>query len=180
MADRNSWLINLIGNKLNQKPGPHLYRQFIKAEKEERCKKILNSLEELFATVQKGLNEVNQENGVTNWLLVLTIVKNGFDLTKQQFWNSIRLQYDWVIANLPDICACYLTYTIKHSMFCKKARFFKIHSNDVRDLIAKSLSEVCYDVQVKPSLLSKTGQWIEHPTAINNNKARMDKGQSNF
>lgn len=65
-------------------------------------------------------------------------------------------------------------------MFCKKARFFKIHSNDVRDLIAKSLSEVCYDVQVKPSLLSKTGQWIEHPTAINNNKARMDKGQSNF
>ena len=30
------------------------------------------------------------------------------------------------------------------------------------------------------SLLSKTGQWIEHPTAINNNKARMDKGQSNF
>ena len=57
----------------------------IKAEKEERYKKILRNLEESFTKDQNRLNEINRENGVSNWLLVLPMVENGFDLTKQQF-----------------------------------------------------------------------------------------------
>ena len=67
----------------------------IKAEKEERYKNILLTLEESFTWDQKRLNEINREKGVSNCLLVLPMVENGFDLTKQQFWDSIRLRYGW-------------------------------------------------------------------------------------
>ena len=67
----------------------------IKAEKEERYKNILLTLEESFTRDQKRLNEINREKRVSNCLLVLPMVENGFDLTKQQFWDSIRLRYVW-------------------------------------------------------------------------------------
>ena len=57
----------------------------IKAEKEERYENISQTLEESFTKDQKRLNEINREKGVSNWLLVLPMVENGFDLTKQQF-----------------------------------------------------------------------------------------------
>ena len=69
------------------------------------------TLEESFTKDQKKLNEINREKGVWNWLLVLPLVEKGFDLTKQQFWDSMRLQYDWSIANLPTKYACGPTFT---------------------------------------------------------------------
>ena len=77
---------------------------------------------------------------------MLPIVENGFELTKQQFWDSIRLRYGWSIANLPTTCACGSAYTIQHSMSCKKGGFINIRHDDVRDLAVKLLSEVCHDV----------------------------------
>ena len=86
---------------------------------------------------------------------MLPMVENRFDLTKQQFWDSIRLRYGWTIANLATKCACGSTFTIQLSMSCKIGGFINIRNNDVRDLTAKLLSEVCYDVQVEPKLLLK-------------------------
>ena len=74
------------------------------------------------------------------------MMENGFDLTKNQFWDSIRLRYGWSIANLPTTCACGSAYTIQQSMSCKKGGFINIRHDDVRDLAVKLLSEVCHDV----------------------------------
>ena len=53
--------------------------------------------------------------GVSDWLLVPPIVENGFELTKQQIWDSIRLPYGWSIAYLATTCACGSTFTMQHS-----------------------------------------------------------------
>ena len=145
----------------------------IKAEKEERYKNISQTLEESFTKDQKRLNEINWEKGVSNWLLVILMVENGFDLTKQQFWDSVRLRYSWSIANLPTPYACGSTLTIQHSMSWKKGGFINICHNDVRDLTAKILSEACHDAQVEPTLLPLTGERIEHRTAIETNETRL-------
>ena len=102
------------------------------------------------------------------------MVENGFDLTKQQLWDSIRSRYGWPIANLPTTCACGSTFTIQHSMSCKKEGFINIRHNDVRDLTAKLLSEIFHDVQVEPTLLPLTGDRMEHRTAIETKEARLD------
>ena len=146
-----------------------------KVEKEERYKNILNNLEGSFTKDKKRLNEINrEEKGVSNWLLVLPMVENGFDLAKQQFWDSIRLWYGWPIRNLPITCACGSAYTIQHSMSCKIGGFINIPRNDVRDLTEKLLSEVCHNVQVEPTLLPLTGERMEHRTATETNEARLD------
>ena len=59
-------------------------------------------------------------------------------------------------------------------MSSKKGGFINIHHNDVRDLTAKPLSEVCYHVQVEPTLLPLTGEWMALRTAIDTNKAWLD------
>ena len=102
------------------------------------------------------------------------MAENGFDLTKQQFWDSIRLRYGWSVANLPTTCACRSTYTIQHSMSSKKRGFINILQKDVRDLTAKLLSEVCHDLQVEPTFLPLTGERMEHHSAIKTNEARLD------
>ena len=137
--------------------------------------KFAPTTKEYFITKdQKRLNEINREKGVSNWFLVLPVVENRFDLTKQQFWDSTRLRYGWPIANLPTTCAFGSTFTIEHSMSCKKEGFINIRHNDVRTLTAKLLSEVCYDVQFEPILLPLTGERMEHRTTIETNEARLD------
>ena len=83
---------------------------------------------------------------VSNWLLVLPVMENRFYLTKQQFWYNKALQYSWPIANLPTICSCRFTFTIQHSMSCKKEGLINIRLSNVRDLTARHVSEVSHDV----------------------------------
>ena len=76
--------------------------------------------------------------------------------------------------NLPATCTCESTFTIQHSMCCKKAGFSNICHNDERDLTARFLSEVFHNVQVEPTLLLLTGERLEYRTAIETSKARLD------
>lgn len=68
----------------------------------------------------------------------------------------------------------WITFTIQHGMFCKKREFVNILHNNVIDLAAKPLSEVCHDVQAGPTFLPLTGEQMDHCTAINTNKAMLD------
>ena len=44
---------------------------------------------------EKRLVDISTLTGVSNWLTVLPITEFGFELSKQQFWDSIRLRYGW-------------------------------------------------------------------------------------
>ena len=55
---------------------------------------------------EKPLVDISTQTGVSNWLTELRITKFEFGLSKQQFWDSVRLWYDWEITNLPTICPC--------------------------------------------------------------------------
>ena len=59
-------------------------------------------------------------------------------------------------------------------MSCKKGGFINIRHNDLRDLTAKLLSEVCRDVEVEPTLLPLTGEHMDYRTAIETDEARVE------
>ena len=44
---------------------------------------------------EKGLVDISTLTGVSNWLTVLPITEFGLELSKQQFWDSIRLRNGW-------------------------------------------------------------------------------------
>ena len=42
---------------------------------------------------EKRLVKISTEKGVSDWLSMLPITEHGFELSKQQFWDSVSLQY---------------------------------------------------------------------------------------
>ena len=59
-------------------------------------------------------------------------------------------------------------------MNCKKGGFVTIRHNDLRDLTAKILSEVCYDTEIEPRLAPLSGEDLSNRTANRSNEARLD------
>ena len=56
----------------------------------------------------------------------------------------------------------------------KKGGFVSIRHNDLRDLTANMLSEVCKDVEIEPKLTPLTGEVLGSRTANTTNQARLD------
>ena len=59
-------------------------------------------------------------------------------------------------------------------MSCKKGGLVSIRHNDIRDLTAKILREVCNDVEVEAKLIPLTGEQLQYRLAITGDEARID------
>ena len=59
-------------------------------------------------------------------------------------------------------------------MSCKKGGFVTIRHNDLRDLTAKILSEVCSETEIEPTLVPLSGEDLSNRTANRSNEARLD------
>ena len=134
----------------------------VKCEKELFHKNKLDQILENLNVKQKRLNEMAREKGVSNWLNTYPLKEYGLDLNKQQFWDGISIQYGWPLSNLLTTCACGLKYDFQHSMNCKKGGLVSIHHNDIRDLTANILREVCNDVEVEAKLIPLTGEQLQY------------------
>ena len=73
-------------------------------------------------------------------------------------------------------------------MSCKKGGFVTIRHNDLRDLTANILHQVCNDVETEPCLLPVTNENLHYRSSIRGDEARLDirargiwqKGQQAF
>lgn len=63
------------------------------------------------------------ERGASNWLTVIPIKDMDFDLNKGEFWDALKLRYDWEIADKPSVCVCGDTFNIDHAMICRRGGF---------------------------------------------------------
>ena len=61
-----------------------------------------------------------------------------------------------------------------HAMNCKRGRFATIRHNDLRDLTANLLNNVCNDVEIEPKLLPFAGENFSNKTANTQTEARLD------
>ena len=100
-------------------------------------------------------NDITSEKGSSNWRSVIPMREFNNVLNKQQFWDSTRLQYDWPIPGLSVSCSCG-GFNVQHPMSCKNGGFVTLRHNEVRDITATLVSEVCKDVELEPSLLTLT------------------------
>ena len=115
-----------------------------------------------------------KDKGVSCWLTSLPLVEFGFTLSKQEFQDSLRIHYNKDLQNLPQFCACGAKNSLNHSLSCKKGGFVSLRHNQVRDLEASMLSEVCKDVVIEPQLTPLTGETFFHKTANTADEARLD------
>ena len=145
----------------------------VKLMKFQHHQEQLNELHLKFSDQQKRLNELNQEQGALSWLTTLPIFDDGYDLTKQLFWDLIRIRYGWILTRLPTNYECGTKFNIQHALSCKKGGFISLRHNHLRNITTTLLKEVCKDIRVEHQLQQLTGE-ILCPSTINGNEARLD------
>ena len=121
-----------------------------------------------------------QETGASNWLTALPIRAKGFSLNRQEFNDALALRYGWPIDGLPQECQCGSPFNTDHAMTCKTGGFICSRHDEVRDLTAQMLREVCQDVRVEPPLIQTNGRTFEHRSANTAEDARVDVSARGF
>ena len=73
---------------------------------------------------------------------------------KRDFRDALALRYVRLPSQVPTHCACGKCFTFQHALSCPKGGFPSIRHNEVRDLTATLLTEVCHNVSIEPDLQS--------------------------
>ena len=123
---------------------------------------------------QKRNVDLAKENGASSWMSVLPLEDHGFSLHKGAFHDAIHLRYGWKLSNTPTKCTCGSAFSINHAMICPMGGFPTIRHNELRDITASLLSEVCHNVATEPRLQPLNGESMTHRTAITTDDARLD------
>ena len=120
------------------------------------------------------------EKGSSSWLLVLPLKDQGFNLNKGEFRDALNLLYGWQMKNVPHRCKCGRAFSADHAMTCPSGGLPIARHNEIRDITAQWLTEVCTDVEKEPQLQSLSGEIILPRTANKQDDARLDLRAKRF
>ena len=86
----------------------------------------------------------------------------------------ICLRLGWKPDRLPEKCACKSSFTVEYALTCNCGGFRFLRHNEIRDLLAKLLTEVCPNMGIEPGLQPLSGETLAMHTANRRDEARLD------
>ena len=121
------------------------------------------------------------EKGSSSWVTALPIDDHSFTLHKGAFRDALCLQYNWILPHLPTSCVCGAGLTVEHALTCPTGSGYTfIRHNEIRDNLAKLLTEVCHDVCIEPHLQPLSSESFTACSVITGDSARLDVAASGF
>ena len=130
-------------------------------------------LKRLNSSLQRSAT-LSMEKGASNWLSALPLREHGFALHKGAFRDILRLRYGWRPPNLPERCVCGTAFSVEHAMSCPHGGFPIMRHNELRDMTAYLLSEVCCGVGTEPTLQPLANETLRYRTANKEEGAQLD------
>ena len=124
--------------------------------------------------------DLAQEKGASTWLTTLPIQEFGFALHKRAFQDALALRYNWQPLQVPSSCACGTKFSIELALSCPRGGFPSIRHNEIRDLTANLLTEVCNDVCIEPDLQPLSGEVLSGSSSNTQDGARLDIAVNGF
>ena len=118
---------------------------------------------------------IRQKNKITK----LPIKEPGYELTKQEFLDAIKIRYNWPLDRIPSQCICGTSFDVTHALSCKKGGFITLRHNEVSDITSELLDEVCVDVR-KESIFQEVNNEDLPREANKIKEARLDISALNF
>ena len=109
--------------------------------------------------------------GASAWLSALPLSEYGFSLHKAAFHDAVALRYGWPLQRTPSHCACGAAFSVDHALSCPKGGLPSLRHNEIRDLTARLLIEVCHQVQVESEL-----QPVSNPDTSSHATANSQEG----
>jgi len=164
----------------------------VSSDQLQRKSLICKSKAETYSTLSSALREDFDQSlrcavdfasvkGASSWLTALPLQEHGFALHKSAFLDALALRYGWIPLRAPSLCACGSSFSVDHVLSCPKGGLPSLRHNDVRDLTATLLSEVCSQVIVEPELQPVSNP-EEFSLATSNTQegARLDVAMNGF
>ena len=103
-------------------------------------------------TYKEPLQKLGSEKGAHNWLTALPIAAHGVVPHKGAFRDALYLRYNWTPLDLPRECVCdTITFSTEHALSCPSGGLTICQHNEVRDLMANLLTDICHDINVEPA-----------------------------
>jgi len=99
---------------------------------------------------------------------------------KQEFCDALCLRFGWQLYDVPSHFVCGTSFGIDHAMGCRHGGLTFIRHNELCDLTATWLQEVCHNVPVEPPLLPLNEETIAPAPAISSDEARADVHATGF
>ena len=154
-------------------------QSMITAAKKEHEVKTLEDLRRRMGAEKLRSNDLAQMKGASSWLNALPLKEEGYVLNKREFFDAVALRYRWQLKRLPLNCVCSQKFEVDHAMTCATGGFIHKRHDGVRDVVAKIIDDVAYDVQTEPHLQPLTGE-ILRPSANKEDEARLDISARGF
>ena len=110
-------------------------------------------------------------------IATLPIEEHGFALHKGAFRDALSLCHGWQPSHLPSHCR---QFTVEHALICVHGGFPSIRHNELRDITAGFLTEVCHNVGTEPPLQQLSGEQLTFRTANREDGACLDIAADNF
>ena len=137
---------------------------------DERARTVYDQL----TSELKRCVDLSKEKGSSSWLSVLPLEEHGFYLHKGEFRDALCLRFGWKPNNTPQTCNCGAQFTVDHAMICHMGGFPTIRHNEIRDITASLLTEVCNNVATEPPLQPLSGENMTARSANTDDGARVD------
>jgi len=129
-------------------------------------------------SLQRAL-DLATAKGSSSWLTTRPLEEHGFALHKSAFHDAIALRYGWPPKRTPAFCACGTSFSVEHALSCPKGGLPSIRHNEIRDLTATLLTEVCSQVVVEPEL--QPVSQLDYAASANIQEgARLDVAMNGF
>ncbi len=157
----------------------HAIKKRLQTEKRAAQRQEASCIAERLSEDMQRVMALAQERGASSWLTALPLAAQGFSLHKGAFRDAVRIRYGWALENVPSHCVCGAPFTTDHAMTCPTGGYPTLRHNEVRDLTANLLNEVCSDVAIEPVLQPLSGETL--PLSANReDDARLDIRARNF
>ena len=123
---------------------------------------------------QKRSVDLTSQKGASSWLIALPLSEHGFFLNKGEFRDEICLRYNWELKNTPTHCGFGNIYSTDYAMICHTGGFPTRRHNEIRDITATLLTDVCHNVSIEPLLQPLSGESLHYRTSNVEDDARLD------
>ena len=112
--------------------------------------------------------------GSSSWLNALPLKDQGFNLNKGEFRDALSFRYRWQLKNLPNIVYVAVALSTDHAMICPHGGLTISRHNEILDLTADWMSEVCRETEVESLLQPLSGEIIFPRSTNKQEDARVD------
>ena len=141
--------------------------------------RLLTVKQELSGSLRRAM-DLAQERGASTWLTTQPAQEFGFTLHKSAFQDAPALRYNWQIPRVSPTCACGTKFSVEQALSCPRGGFPSVRHNEIWDVTADLLTEVCNDVCIEPDLQPLTGEALTGSSSNTQDGARLDIAANGF